>query len=323
MIGNSDFHQLLSDYILASQRNNNFPQAEISIAGEKNDDSVVDPLHLTNVLMNFSPFFGVQIQKDIPILPKSIDVNGKSLSYEALDPSIAEKRDETRISMPNVMSRKKIIALLVYLNSLIYVEKTGNLPSPQESVFTVKNALSIADDFMPEHIMVMVEGGSNYDPSEVILNVQPFPETPVLFGISRIVGRSARELRFLIPIPVSFSHGVATIFERMMSVVSGELAQMERESWYSDFEFGRVTRSVLYQISRKNNRKLRPPLFTDRQIRMLQERGLTEKIGSETFVRNTISAEDLKMINVKAEQESKRLAGKWLDHEVRLPESIL
>ncbi|MCL5800689.1 MAG: hypothetical protein M1341_05190 [Candidatus Thermoplasmatota archaeon] len=252
MIGNSDFHQLLSDYILASQRNNNFPQAEISIAGEKNDDSVVDPLHLTNVLMNFSPFFGVQIQKDIPILPKSIDVNGKSLSYEALDPSIAEKRDETRISMPNVMSRKKIIALLVYLNSLIYVEKTGNLPSPQESVFTVKNALSIADDFMPEHIMVMVEGGSNYDPSEVILNVQPFPETPVLFGISRIVGRSARELRFLIPIPVSFSHGVATIFERMMSVVSGELAQMERESWYSDFEFGRVIRSVLYLTFRMN-----------------------------------------------------------------------
>ena len=56
---------------------------------------------------------------------------------------------------------------------------------------------------------------------------------------------------------------------------------------------------------------------------MLQERGLTEKIGSETFVRNTISAEDLKMINVKAEQESKRLASKWLDQGVRLPESIL
>lgn len=323
MSENSDFHKLLSEYILASQRNNNFPQAEINIVGKKHDHSVVDPLHLTNVLMNFTPFFGEKIRENIPTIPKSIDVNGKTLSYEALDPSIAEKRAKILISLPSVMRRKQIIALLVYLNSLIYVEKTENLPSPQESVFTVKNALSIADDFMPEHIMMMVEGGSSYDPSEVILNIQPFPETPVLFGVSRIANRSAEELRFLVPIPVSFNHNVGMIFERMMSIISDELAQMEREPWYSDFEFGRITRSVLYQISRKNNRKLRPPLFTDRQILMLKERGMTEIIGSETLVRNTISAEVLKKLNLEAEGESKRLASKWLDQEVRLPESIL
>ncbi len=323
MSGNSDFYHLLSDYILASLGNSNFPETEISIVGEKHDDSVVDPLHLTNVLMNFSPFFGQHIQKDIPTLSKSMNVNGKSLSYEAIDPSIAEKRTEIRISLPRVMSRKRIIALLVYLNSLIHVEKTGNLPSPQESVFTVKNALSIADDFMPEHIMMMVEGGGNYDPSEVILNIQPFLETPVLFGVSRIVRGLAGELRFLVPVPVSFNQNVEVIFERMMSIVSGELAHMESESWYSDFEFGRITRSVLYQISRKNNRKLRPPLFTDRQIQMLDERGIIEKIGSETFVRSTLTGEDLKGINVEAEETSKRLARKWLDQEVRLPESIL
>lgn len=233
------------------------------------------------------------------------------------------KEDELSLGSLAEMSRRDIIKLLVYLNAEIHLISSGKLPTPQDAVFPVKNTLILADDFVPKEFMIMIEGPNEYDASDIIKRIQPPINGKILLGLGTEEGGYIKYWKYLVPLRFSSKTDYQRIYNELVSFFESEVSKMETSPWYSNFIFGRITRSVVYQLSRKNRRSLMPPLFTDYYIRILTEHDLVDLDKKPIEIRKDIDLDSLKNINEEAEKLSSILAEKWLDEKIQLPSGIL
>ncbi len=221
------------------------------------------------------------------------------------------------------ISRRAIIKTLVYLNSKIFLDTSGKLPTPEDAIFPVKNSLVLADDFVPRELMVMVEGSNDYDAANIIRNIQPFPPKRSLLGLGGDEDGKIKKWKYLVPLGFPGDKEPGKIFNSLMEFFEVEISKMESSPWYSNFIFGRITRSVVYQLSRKNKRILTPPLFPDYYIKILSDHDLVDLDRKPPEIRKDRDLDSLRNINQEAEKLSSMLAEKWLDENIQIPSGIL
>ncbi len=303
-----------------------FPGTSVEIAQGKNSICVTDPYHLANLMANFRSFFGEQYNEWVDTFESEhfhVTESNATSNYIRLKKSAITKPIPINLEIPLTMKRSDLVKFLIYLNSLIFHNRTGKFPTPQESIFPVKNDLSLADDFVPHELMQLVEGSLCYDPILTLKGIQPFAKIPVILGIGKVCGNEVKEWVNLVPLHVNLKKDPETLLMQLGNFMSKQITDMELTPWYRNFQFGRITRSVLYQLSRKNSKTLRPPLFTDTYVKILDEHNLVDYSDQVPKIKEDKGIDYIKSINREAEKYSEKLANDWLNEEVQLPDLIL
>lgn len=246
---------------------------------------------------------------------KEVDVDGHTVSVIE---SVAKLKGE---SIQNVLEPgvRLTVSQLMNLHVLQFVEsKTGEVDAPvkiEDAIFDLKNTLFLPDDFMPEHLMGMVEGEPDFSLHEVRMAYAIQGNlTSIYFYQESKTGGFGR-IRYIYPAKSGkFTNTPSN--EDIRGMISSSFNSIQTEKSYVDFVNSRLIKTVIFNIEQKNTRELKRPIFNPGKIKILEDLGLVEKIGDAASIKESVTLDSLKELYASAKKEGQELAKNWLSTEL-------
>lgn len=199
------------------------------------------------------------------------------------------------------------------------VDKEDRPVKIEEAIFDLKNNAFLPDDFMPVHLMGMVEGDLNLTAGEIRSSYSVHPDIRLFYLFHEKKGTSVGRVRFLYPAKVNFSRelpGNEEIREKLTTSFSG-LRELEK---YRDFENSRLLRTVIFNMEAKNTRELKRPVFDPRKIATLEGMGLAEKTESAGRIKDGVTVDQVKSLYADLKKHGEELSKDWLKSTLKLAE---
>lgn len=213
--------------------------------------------------------------------------------------------------IPVRITNEDLIKLAVHGNSVDFLQKGGNPPTAEEAVFPVKNAVEIPDDFMPSGLMDLVEGRpiTNFD--HILEEINPSFTEKLFFPVFRFAGDRPVGLDSLIPLENAFLNSQMLSTGFLIDSVKHSLESFKKSDAFNEFALGRLFRSVRFLVDKKKSRELKPPLFDDQKIALLEANGLIDASGEVPLLRGDLSAQDISEMSTGFEKRNLEIADHW------------
>ena len=217
--------------------------------------------------------------------------------------------DPVPAEIPEMISRSDLIKLALYL---VILEKhdTSCRVKADEAIFTIKNAASIPDDFMPTAFMEMVEGRQISNYFQVFKDLQPSFAT-CLFPLLKIGETGPIAVDSLVTVKgiVSLKEGIGASF--LIERIASEFNLFKESELYKSFILGRSFRSIIFNLERKKNREIKKPLFDSQSINSLLEIDMIEERDRSYFLRDEFDISKLRAMSSEYEKKNHEIADKW------------
>ncbi len=215
------------------------------------------------------------------------------------------------------MMVKDAMNLHLYQFSIEKVAQNDRPVKIEEAIFDLKNNAFLPDDFMPEHMMGMVEGDLAMSTEGIHRAFLLNSDVRILYLFHELKGNSAGRVRFIYPAKANFSVPIPEN-GRIREILAASFSGLRENEKYKDFENSRLLKTVLYNLETKNSRELKRPAFDPRKIRILETLGLVEKTGDAAMIRDSVSAGQLKTNYNMMKKHGEELANEWLHSKVDL-----
>ncbi|MHB8395993.1 MAG: hypothetical protein ACYDAZ_01730 [Thermoplasmataceae archaeon] len=282
---------------------------------------VADPLSMVSVSINSVTTGKNQLQAHLSGLgteTKRINVHDSGVpgivEYDIVMKSETDSSPATfdEASIEGSFSREQAINLLVYLNLVV---KGGAVApvSVDEAVFSVKNEMALPDDFVPAHLMDMVEGRKISDPGLVMERINNLPagaDSRLIFGIARENNR--RFLAFDSLFCVKFKGDAGKMYEAVFNCVKSDFALLEESEKYDAFVLSRLLKQISYNLSRGRKIDLSSPAYGSGKREILIRNGFTSDEGGVTVLDPGLDADRLESLRLEFLSKASALAKKWL-----------
>lgn len=236
------------------------------------------------------------------------------------------RNGKTPLELDIALQPKREIASPRVINAMnlhVYQFLTGRLGESdqpvkiEDAIFDLKNSLFLPDDFMPEHLMGMVEGISFPPVIEAKRAFQIMPGITSIYLYPEWKSDGFGRVRFLYPSPSGVPEKTVSN-EAIREAISGSFRQLSTDSRYREFEQSRLLKSVVYNMTQKKSRELRRPVFDPRKVAALDALGIVEKPGDVPKIREEVSVKDLESIIDRAKQAGSALAREWHESDIEL-----
>ena len=217
--------------------------------------------------------------------------------------------DPVPAKIPETISRSDLIKLALYL---VILEKhdTSCRVKADEAIFTIKNAASIPDDFMPTAFMEMVEGRKISDYFRVFRDLQPSFST-CLFPLLKMGESGPISVDSLVTVKGMISLNKDIQSSSLIQRIASEFNSFKESELYKSFILGRSFRSIIFNLERKKNREIRKPLFNSESINSLLEIDMIEERDGSYFLKDEIDISKLKTMSSDYEKRNHEIADKW------------
>ena len=211
--------------------------------------------------------------------------------------------------IPEMISRSDLIKLALYL---VILEKhdTSCRVKADDAIFTIKNAASIPDDFMPTAFMEMVEGRKISDYFRVFRDLQPSFST-CLFPLLKMGESGPISVDSLVTVKGMISLNKDIQSSSLIQRIASEFNSFKESELYKSFILGRSFRSIIFNLERKKNREIRKPLFNSESINSLLEIDMIEERDGSYFLKDEIDISKLKTMSSDYEKRNHEIADKW------------
>lgn len=197
------------------------------------------------------------------------------------------------------------------------VEETDRPVKVEEAIFDLKNNAFLPDDFMPEHIMGMVEGDLSLSVEEIHDSYTLSPAIRLFYLFHERKGNSAGRVRFIYPAKVNFSDKIPTN-QQIREKITSSFSALRTDKKYMDFENSRLLKTVIFNIESKNTRELKRPAFDPRKINLLESMGIAEKTGESAKIRESVSVDQIKALYADMKKQGEQLSREWLRSTIAL-----
>lgn len=217
----------------------------------------------------------------------------------------------TQLSVSRLMN----LHVLQFVNSRISAEDTP--VKIEDAIFDLKNTVFLPDDFMPEHLMGMVEGNADFTQEEIRDDYAVMDGLTSLYFYQEEKSDGRGRVRFLYP-SKSGAINETPSNERIRELISTSFSGIQAEKSYIDFVNSRLIKTIIFNIEQKGNRELKRPIFNPGKIKILEDMGLVERSGEKAFIKQSVSVDRLKEIYAKAKDDGQKLAEVWLSSKVEV-----
>jgi hypothetical protein len=211
--------------------------------------------------------------------------------------------------MPEMLSRSDLMKLALYL---VILEKydTSCRVKADDAIFTIKNAASIPDDFMPTSFMEMVEGRNISDYFRVFKDLQPSFVT-CLFPLLKIGENGPISVDSLVTLKgiISSNKDIRSSF--LIDRIASEFNSFKESVFYKSFILGRSFRSIIFNLERKKSREVKKPLFNSESINSLLEIDIIDERNGSYFLKDEIDIPKLKGMYSEYEKRNHVIADEW------------
>lgn len=220
--------------------------------------------------------------------------------------------------LPGSLSVSRLMNLHVLQFVRDKIPESGNPVKIEDAIFDLKNSLFLPDDFMPEHLMGMVEGELSLTIPEIREAFQIIPGTCSIYIFTERKNNGYGRVRFLYP--ASRAPGTELSNEQLRKMISDSFASIQKTDEYRDFENSRLLKSVIFNMEQKKTRELRRPIFNPAKIGVLESMGLVDRNGESASVKEGITVDELKELYSRAREAGHSLSSRWLDSAVEMGE---
>lgn len=293
-------------------------------AGETEQPYVADPFSIRSVRINIGPTGESELESliDSHVLTLSrrsltFTENGKDLSveYHALVfPGEFPHNDSGRPATMarKGMTRKQAFNLLLYM----YVSNRNGHEAPvpvDEAIFTIKNEMEIPDDFMPPHMMEMVEGRKIVDPESIARELNDIPLSVSGKHLYAVVREGVPGILGIDSLLCSQFDGDAKKF--LVSLKESlliDFSDLEQSAAYDPFTLSRMLKQIIFLHSRGRIVDLGGSAYDDRKSEILVRNGIAVLSDGMVALRPGISHEELETIRKNSLGEAAKLASAWL-----------
>ena len=213
------------------------------------------------------------------------------------------------VEIPEMISRADLMKLALYL---VILEKydTSCRVKADEAIFTIKNAASIPDDFMPTAFMEMVEGRQISDYIRVFKDMQPSFVT-CLFPLLKVGESGPISVDSLVTLKGMISLDKDIRSSSLIDRIASEFNSFKESGFYKSFILGRSFRSIIFNLERKKSREIKKPLFNSESINSLLEIDIIEERNGSYFLKDEIDIHKLKAMSSEYEKGNHVIADEW------------
>lgn len=288
---------------------------------------VADPLSIVSVSINSAATGKNELQTHLSGLgteTKRITVLDSGVSgiveYDIVKKSETGSSPATvdEASIERSFSRERAINLLVYLNLVV---KGGAVApvSVDEAVFSIKNEMALPDDFVPAHLMDMVEGRKISDPGSVMERINNLPKRAdgrLIFGIARENNR--RFLAFDSLFCAEFKGDAGKMYEAVFNSVKSDFALLEESEKYDAFVLSRLLKQISYNLSRGRKIDLSSPAYGSGKREILIRNGFTSDEGGIIVLDPGLDANRVELLRLEYLSKASALAKEWLSGRLEI-----
>ncbi len=282
--------------------------------------SVLAPWSLRAISANT----GVETDEVRRILEEKGDFRFREVKSENLSITIAETNNElasNKIPISMETGESLSVSSLMNLHVLQFVQEksseTGRPVKIEDAIFDLKNSLFLPDDFMPEHLMGMVEGEASFNEDEVRKAYAIKEGLTSIYFYQESKETGFGRIRFLYP-AASGSFNNVPSNEKVRELIGTSFSSIQGEKSYLDFVNSRLIKNVIFNIEQKKTKELKRPIFDPRKIKTLEEMGLVERNGDSASIKEEITLETLKEIYSNAKTAGQEMAKKWLSTKIKV-----
>lgn len=252
------------------------------------------------IVGSFDSFTIVELQED-----------GKSTKVIVTDVELENPASVYGHSSLKQLSVSSLMTLHVLQFIQVRVAETKSPVKIEDAIFDLKNSLLIPDDFMPSHLMGMVEGISEFSVKE-LRDLYSIIEgvTSIYFYQECKEGDNGR-IRYLYPSSSGSIEG-SLENEKIREVLAESFKSIQNEKSYVDFINSRLIKTLLYNMQKKNSRELKRPIFNPVNIKVLEGYGIVEHKDGSSFVKETVTVDQLNDLYNVSKSEGEKLAKSWL-----------
>ncbi len=236
---------------------------------------------------------------------------GESLGVQAH--SFLETFEVSKISVSEAMN------LHMFQFALGRVEENDRPVKIEEAIFDLKNSVFLPDDFMPSHIMGMVEGDISMTAEELASFYSLRGDIKLLYLFYEQKANTTGRARFVYPAMVRFKPELPGN-EDIRKKLSESFAGLRTNEKYLAFENSRLLKSAIYNLESKNTRELKRPVFDPRKIGILESLGVAERSSGSAKIKDNISLDQLKDMFSTLKHVGEDLAREWLSSSISLVE---
>lgn len=187
----------------------------------------------------------------------------------------------------------------------------------EDAIFDLKNTVFLPDDFMPEHLMGMVEGDADFTQDEIRGDYAVVDGLTSMYFYQEQKNDGNGRVRFIYP-SLSGAIKEAPSNESIRELISKSFSTVQSEKSYVDFVNSRLIKTIIFNIEQKNSRELKRPIFNPGKIKILENMDLVEKSGDKAFIKQSVSIDTLKEIYSKAKEDGQKLAEVWLSSKIEV-----
>ena len=234
---------------------------------------------------------------------------GESLGVQAH--AFPETHEVSKISISEAMN------LHMFQFALMKVGEKDRPVKIEEAIFDLKNGVFLPDDFMPPHIMGMVEGNISLAPVEVASSYALHGNVQLLYLFHEKKGNSIGRARFIYPARLEFNPELPGN-ELIRKKLADSFASIRTNEKYLAFENSRLLKAVIYSMESKNTRELKRPVFDQRKISVLEALGIAERTPESAKIKDNVSLEQLKDMFSTLKLLGEELSQEWLSSTITL-----
>ena len=322
----------LKSYVYAIAKLSPKPEAVIRfspVLDNRKEIYVIDPFSVRNICLNTgldaddmeyalsaSGFAGKIASTEIRRSDDGIDYSIAYDRYEIIQAPEAMQPMHYRVdNVPEQTST--MIDMLVHLISRRNLAVSGRLSTTDEAIFEIKNEVEIPDDFMPEHLMSLVEAKGLPDFGGISRDIQISWPRRNLFMVGGEGANGIEFIQYLVPAQ-EIEYSVSYSIESLKLALKRSYAELENESCYSSLIKSRVLRTAQFNLKRRNSRKLPPQLRNRDALSILESLGILDLDGETPAISSSVTPDSLLQLKSEAEVDVKACAEKWLSGSLRL-----
>lgn len=189
-----------------------------------------------------------------------------------------------------------------------YFARNKKSMTVEDSVFGVKNPLSIADDFMPHEIMGMVEGKFPDQPENFVSDLQVAENAPVFVLMKEGQDGFAG---FQCIIPGFKLRKEEFAFPDLMEKLGKEIDDLSGSEMYPLFELSRILKTLIFQLEFKKRREIGSSLLSESKLAILREKGIIVLEGDRALINPELDSAKLKLIKEETDSKIKERVRDW------------
>ncbi len=249
---------------------------------------------------------------------ESVEVDGMRIQLLKMGESLGLKAHASHETLkPDPLTISEVMNLHMYQ---FVAEKVSSIDRPvkiEEAIFDLKNNSFLPDDFMPEHIMGMVEGALKMSSEEIHRAYLLHSETKLLYLFHEQKNNIPGRVRFIYPSKVNFNVQLPNN-EKLREKLIGSFTGLRNNEKYRDFENSRLLNTVIFNIESRKNRILKRPVFDPHKISVLESMGYVDKTDEMPKIRDNISVGQLKEKKTELKKHGEELSKEWFQSIVHL-----